>query len=139
MSEIRKAVDEYLSLRRSLGFKFLEHEYMLHDFVSYLEKRGLRYITIRAALDWAKLPAKAHPGHWANRLAKLRGFARYWSATEPHTEIPPLGLIACRYERRVPYIYTEDQIAQLVRGARRLRSKTGMRPWTYSTLCIAPV
>lgn len=134
MSEIRKAVDEYLALRRSLGFKFLYHEYMLHDFVSYLEKQGLPYITIREALHWAKLPTKAHPRQWANRLSKVRGFARHWSATDPRTEIPPLGLIPYRYDRRVPYIYTEDQIAQLVRAAKRLRSKTGLRPWTYSTL-----
>jgi len=134
MSEMRKAVDEYLALRRSLGFRFLNHQNILHDFVSYFEKQGLPYITIRAALDWAKLPAKAHPRHWANRLSKLRGFARHWSATDPRTEIPPLGLISCRYDRRVPYIYTEDQIAQLVRAAKRLPSKTGLRPWTYSTL-----
>jgi integrase len=134
MSVIRKAVDEYLALRRSLGFKLCSHQYVLHDFVSYFEKKRLPYITNREVLHWAKLSENASPRYWASRITKVRGFAQHWSATDTRTEIPPLGMIPYHYVRSAPYIYKDEQIVQLIKASKHLQSKTGLRQWTYSTL-----
>ena len=40
MSQLRKAVRDYLTMRRGLGFKLTKHEAALLDFVSFLALRG---------------------------------------------------------------------------------------------------
>ena len=45
MNTLRQALEEYLSLRRSLGFKLSEAGKGLHDFVTYMEQHRASYIT----------------------------------------------------------------------------------------------
>ena len=45
MKTLRKSVQEYLSLRRSLGFKLLEAGKGLLDFVTFMERHHASYIT----------------------------------------------------------------------------------------------
>lgn len=133
MSPLRKAVRDYLAIRRTLGFKLRDHEAALRHFVNFLEREGSRHITTASALRWAKLPMGTQPAQWAKRLGFVRGFARYWSATDPRTEVPPVGLLPHRYSRPAPYLYADDEIRRLLKAARELPSLGGLRPWTYST------
>ena len=86
------------------------------------------------ALRWAKKPNSCQPSWWAQRLSCVRGFAQYWSAIDTRTEIPPFALLPNTYKRRLPYIYTDDEIKMLLDAAINLSPKTGLRPWTYYTL-----
>lgn len=134
MSPLSLAVQDYLSLRRRLGFKLKDEGTLLPDFVSFLERHDADHITTELALRWAMQPARALPGHWATRLRMVRLFAKHWSATDPRTETPPLGLLPYRYKRKVPHIYTEDEIERLIQAAHALGTSKGLRPWTYATL-----
>lgn len=134
MTPIGKAVEEYLAMRRALGFKLRLPAGMLRDFASYLEQEGAVHITTELALRWARQPANAQPAQWANRLGVARRFALYLSAKDPHTQVPPLGLLPHRYRRKQPYIYSDAEIRELLRAARRLPSTTGLRAASYSTL-----
>ncbi|MCP4201520.1 MAG: tyrosine-type recombinase/integrase, partial [bacterium] len=71
---------------------------------------------------------------WARRLGMVRLFARYRSAVDPRTEIPPQGLIPASYRRKAPYIYNDRQVEQLLQAAGQLPSATGLRAATYTTL-----
>ena len=134
MSHLRKAVEDYLTMRRSLGFKLRDMGYNLHHFVSFMEKQGASFITTDLALCWAQLPYNVQPAHWAARLSFVRTFARYWSAIDPRTEIPPPGLLPFRAKRAIPYIYSDDEIQQILQAARNLPPSTGLRPYTYYTV-----
>ena len=94
MNTLREAVREYLELRRGLGFKLREAGNGLIDFVTFLEQHKASYITQALVLEWAQQPLNARPAYWAARLSFVRGFARYRSATDPRTQIPPTGLAA---------------------------------------------
>ena len=48
----------------------------------------------------------------------MRGFARYLSAIDPRTEVPPAGLVSYRPSRRVPYLFSDQDVAAVVRAAR---------------------
>ena len=48
MSPLRAALADYLTVRRALGFKLEKAEWLLGDFVAYLEERGEETITHRA-------------------------------------------------------------------------------------------
>ena len=131
MSTLRQALEEYLAMRRALGFKLRLAGAALHRFVSFLEQESADFITVDLALRWARQPARAQPPQWANRLAMVRRFAQYRSATDPRTEIPAQQLLPHRYPRRAPYIYQDDEIDRLLQAARELPSKTGLRAAIY--------
>ncbi len=134
MSPLRTAVDEYLALRRGLGFSLRLPGAMLRQFAAFLEREGAPYITRALALCWAQQPATAQPATWARRLSTVRRFAQFWSASDPRTEVPPLGLLPHRYARKPPYIYTVGEVQRLLAAAGQLPSATGLRPATYATL-----
>jgi integrase len=64
----------------------------------------------------------------------VRRFAAWHSAMDPRTEIPAPGLLPHRYQRKTPHIYSDEQIASLLRGAVKLSSQKGLRAPTYTTL-----
>ncbi|MBI3847655.1 MAG: tyrosine-type recombinase/integrase [Planctomycetes bacterium] len=134
MSNLRQAVEAYLTLRRGLGFELKEPGQLLRRFVEFMEREGASRITTDLAVRWAKLPTNAQQATWAARLGFVRRFAMYQSAIDPRTEVPPAGLLPRKYQRQQPYIYTESEIRQLIKAAKRITSPTGLRAWTYSTL-----
>lgn len=134
MSALREALETYVALRRGLGAEFRCPAGHLKRFVEFLEREGADVITKSLALRWAQAPADATPATWAERLAVVRRFARWLSATESRTEIPPPALLPERYRRRAPYLYRDEEIRRLLYAARQLPSPTGLRALTYTTL-----
>ena len=125
-------VDDYLRLRRGLGFKLERAGQILPQLVSYLEAAGASTVTRELAISWAKLPASARPQHWASRLAIARGFAAYLQTIDPATEVPPAGVFAVRYQRSTPYLWPEVDIRQLLVAARTLTPP--LKAASYETL-----
>ena len=134
MNSVRNAIEDYIALRRSLGFKLHGMATSLGKFASFLEQKEAPYITTALALEWAMQTVDHSPSHWAQRLGFVRVFARHWSATDPRTEIPPAGLLPFRARRARPYLYTEQEIQRLLTAAKSLSSSSGLRPWTYHCL-----
>ena len=134
MNTLRAAVDEYLEMRHALGYKLKDAGAALSTFISFLEKHGKSYITMKLALEWSMLPSGVSPHSWASRLSFVRGCARYRSATDPRTEVPPCGLLPWGNTRAKPYPYTDEEIRGLMDAALRLPPKDGLRPWTYYCL-----
>ena len=134
MKQLRKAVQDYLTMRRSLGFKLIKHEAWLAEFVSFLVRKRSSRITVNLALEWATQNANHKPYDWAARLSAVRGFTRHWSATDPSTEVPPLGLLPYRPPRARPYFYSDHEIRKLLEAARTRPSIDPLRPWTYYCL-----
>ena len=137
MNTLRQAVQEYLSLRRGLGFQLRQAGKGLFDFVAFMEQHRAAYITQALALAWAQQPVNVQPAHWAQRLSFLRGFARHRSATDPRTQIPPQGLLPFQPQRARPYLYADQEIRSLLRAARNMPcryERSALQPWTYHCL-----
>jgi integrase len=137
MNTLREAVQEYLNLRRSLGFKLRDAGKGLLDFVTFMERHHTSYITKALALAWAQQPVNVQPAHWAKRLSFVRGFACHRRATDPRTQIPPLGLLPFRPKRARPYLYSDDEIRSLLRATLAMPCHcelSKLRPWTYHGL-----
>jgi integrase len=130
--DLRRSAEEYLALRRALGFKLYHQTWFLPDFVAFLAAHGSSVITTELAVRWAQQPPGASPRWWAKRLSAVRCFAKHHRAFDPRTEVPPPDLIPYRAERRTPHLYTEGEIAALMREARRLSAP--LRSATYATL-----
>lgn len=134
MHEMRKALEEYLAVRRALGFELRIDGRLLHGFVDFAESEGASSISRKLALRWATQPADAQPAQWSKRLGMVRRFAEYLSAMNPRTEIPPQELLPYRSHRKPPYIYTDVEILNLIRAAKQLPPPGGLQAQTYSTL-----
>ncbi len=135
MNTLLEAVQEYVSMRRALGFKLREAGVRLLDFVKFMEQHRASYITSGLALTWAQQPSAVQPSTWAQRLRIVRGFARYRSATDPRTQIPAESLLPFRPKRARPYFYTDKEIRSLLGAALKLPPRYGeLRPWTYHGL-----
>ena len=132
MSELRQSVDDYLQVRRSLGYKLTIHGRVLPQFVEFLEQRDALVITTSLALEFATLPQNTSVVWWHQRLAIVRGFALYLRAFDPRTEVPPADLLPAKFGRAIPYLYSEAEIEALMAAARRIRS--ALKAATYETL-----
>ncbi|MGH2891839.1 MAG: tyrosine-type recombinase/integrase [Solirubrobacteraceae bacterium] len=132
MSGLQAHVDEYLRLRRALGFKLREDERLLGQFVGYLDAAGASTVTSELAIGWARLPVGVHPNRWAKRLRIARGFAAYLQTIDPTAEIPPPDVFPVRRQRATPYLFSQRDICLLLAEARRLRHP--MRAASYEAL-----
>ena len=136
MSALSEALRDYLGLRRALGHKLAEHERQLTRFVARLDAAGAGFVTMAGTLafvlDPDLDPASTTP---AKRLMAVRGFARYLSAIDPRTEVPPAGLVSRRPSRRVPYLFSDQDVAAVVRAA-RASTPSAFRAETLASLIV---
>lgn len=129
---LRRHLEDYLKLRRSVGFKLDRTEKLLGLFLDHLEVHGQVRITTEAAITWASQSETASTNWWAHRLSVVRNFARHLHAIDPVHEVPPPGVFPTEPARAVPYIYSEAEISALTAAAGRLVSP--LRAATYETL-----
>ena len=61
MSELRRSLDDYLMLRRALGYKLEDVGRMLRGFVAFAEREGAAPVSTELAVRWANLPAGTTP------------------------------------------------------------------------------
>ena len=134
MTRLRRSLGDYLKMRRGLGYKLYDAGLGLPDFVAFMERKRASRIKTTLALEWAQQPKTAQPAEWARRLRFVRGFARYQSAIDPRTEIPPNGLLPYRPQRARPYIYTDQEVERLLAAARALPPRGSLRSWKYYCL-----
>jgi integrase/recombinase XerD len=117
MSAMREALDDYLTIRRQLGFKLESDGRLLERFVSFVEQSSESRVTTELAVAWARQPVGVKPHRWRQRLGTVRGFARYLATIDPQTEVPPIDLLPARQERIAPYIYSPAEIEMLMSAA----------------------
>ncbi len=129
---LRSALQDYLALRRSLGFKLDRAGRLLDQFIAYCEAAGAETITTELALSWATLPVGASQSWLAGRLSVVRGFAKHLALLDERTEVPPADLLPDRSHRATPYLYTTEDVLRLMAAAGELPSP--LRRATFSTV-----
>jgi integrase len=120
MSALGAHVEDYLRLRRALGFKLERAGQLLPQFVAYLEAAGATTVSADLAIAWAR-QADAKSIHLAQRLTIARGFARYLQTIDPLTEVPPPGVFPTSYQRPTPYLWSEVDVCRVLEAAQALR------------------
>lgn len=132
MSELSASIEQYLALRRALGFKMELATRLLAQFDRYCAHLGVTRVNTDAAVGWATAPAGASPGWWAQRLGIVRGFAAWAQTQDPQVEVPPADLVPGRARRVVPYLYSDADIDALMAATDHL--PVPLQRHTYRTL-----
>lgn len=125
MSTMRQAAEDYVALRRAMGFKLEKPGRLVLQFADHLDRLGARQLTIETTLAWARQPADADASWWAHRLSAVRGFAAYLHPRLTGTEVPPADLLPLRTKRATPCLYSIEDIAAMMTAARRLHTPAG--------------
>jgi integrase/recombinase XerD len=127
-------LDQYLSVRRNLGYDLRTDERVLRRFTRFADQEGAVHIDTALFLRWdASLPDVGASTRSA-RLGKVRLFAQWLNGVDPAHEVPPRGLLPDRSGRQRPYIYSEAEIVAIIAAAKTLPSIYGLRGLTCSTL-----
>jgi integrase/recombinase XerD len=134
VSALRTRAEEYLAMRRALGFKLETQGPHLMSFVRFCEERGADHLTADMAIAWATQTSRGSSDevYQARRLDVVRIFARHLQALDPATEVPPDDVLSRRYRRIPPYLYSREEVAALISAADGLAPT--MRAATWRTL-----
>jgi integrase/recombinase XerD len=133
MGAMTEAAQQYLRLRRALGYELEEPGRLVLAFAGHLDGLGVALVTADAAAEWATAPQGTEPyWHWL-RMSALRGFAIYLHSLDPRHQVPPSDMLPRHYTRPAPYLFSEDEIAALIRAAGRMRHGPAVTA-TYQTL-----
>ncbi len=126
------SVETYLAVRRAVGFTLSNTEYLLRSFADFAADRKETHIRTATAIDWASQAKSVAQRHTRHRT--ICRFAQYLRIEDSRHELPPASPFGYRKTRRVPHIYSRDEIGGLVLAATRLPSSDLLLPKTYAAL-----
>jgi integrase/recombinase XerD len=126
------AVESYLAVRRAAGFTLSNTEYLLRSFASFATVEDQTHIRTATAIDWASQAESVAQRH--TRYQAVCRFAQHLRVEDSRHESPPENHFGYRKTRRVPYIYSRDEIDGLILAATKLPSSDSLRPKTYAAL-----
>lgn len=134
MISLTTHLENYLVIRRTLGYDLSFQERVLRRFTGFADAQGADHVTVNLFLAWKEHFGSANQHTWSHRLSMVRVFATWLQSVDPRNEVPPSSLILGKYRRTQPYIYTSREIEKIVTEAAKLSSPYGLRGWTYATL-----
>ena len=80
MKPLCQHVQDYLALRRRLGFKLRNTEHLLRQFARFAKENGTSRVTTRLVVRWATRRPQSQPVTLAARYRTARLFALYLTA-----------------------------------------------------------
>jgi len=128
LNECRLRLESYLEIRQALGLRVDAQRRLLGEFLGYAAERESEG-PIRAdwAVEWACAgPAQRGTSDQAKRLSVIRSYLNYLRAFLPETEVPGTRLLATD-RRRKPFLFTPQQLQQLLTEAANLRPRGSLR------------
>lgn len=134
-SAFAERLTSFVKLRRGLGFSFNSQSYVLFAFDRYLVERGYRGpLTQDLASDFASSRQDISKNECARRYQVVRHFSEYLSAFDPDT--PRLDPHYLRRDQHRPpaHIYSEEEIAALLREAIRISRRNPLRGVTLHAM-----
>jgi integrase/recombinase XerD len=126
------AIESYLAVRRVAGFALSNTEYLLRSFAGFATTQKQTHIRTATVIRWASQARSVAQRHARYQAVSL--LAKYLCVEDSRHESLPPNYFGYRKVRRVPHIYSRDEIAGLILAAARLPSFDSLRPKTYVTL-----
>jgi integrase/recombinase XerD len=128
---LTSAVRSYVEMRKACGCSFRIQSSLLRRFAEFSDKKGDRFVRASTAVEWAAGAPSVYQR--ARRLGNVIRLCRYLRAEDARHELPPTVFGSDHRPRRVPYIFSREDIQRLVRAASQSGYRT-LRRDTYSTL-----
>ena len=135
MTTMNEHLDQYLAQREALGTGLSSRSSReLKYFADFAMTEGQSYVTDDLFLRWKDYSATVGRKRIAYSVSTVRVFAKWLQAIEPLCEVPSKNVILIKKKRQPPYIYKNEEIANIVTEAAELPSYNGLRGPTYAVL-----
>jgi integrase len=116
--DLRACAGDHLRDRRARGYVLADGDWLINNFLDGLAAHGQTRITVADAVAFATEHPHTTRGWQARKLRAIRDLAAHVHGCDPAAaELIPAGLIACKMPRRIPYLYSGEQIAELMSRA----------------------
>lgn len=130
---LAKYIEEYIACRRNFGFQLKREKWLLYDFAKYNERNEYKgHLATEFVLQWVLLVKNNN--YQRIRFQTIRSFAKYLAIYEPETEIPSWVALNIKCYRPAPYIYSDQEIINLLNACNNMYPYSGLRPLTYRTI-----
>ncbi|WPV67140.1 tyrosine-type recombinase/integrase [Chitinophaga sp. LS1] len=109
-------VQEYINMRKNLGFRSEAQKYSLFAFDAFACKEGLSSVTITKELaeKWCNRRPDEATDTWSHRNCFLRQFAIYLSNLGYDTYIP--CKVFTKHDNFIPYIFSDDELGAIFKA-----------------------
>jgi len=130
---LSRAVEDYLALRRALGFKLVDTAELLRSFATFAAVRGEASVRARTAITWAARGTSVERRR--RRLRTIALFVEHLRAEDANHEPIPTHLFPVRTSpRHPPRIFSMEEIERVLELSASLWPTDSTRPITYRTL-----
>jgi integrase len=127
-------LNDYVALRRSLGFQFKVQAEMLIQFDRFAHvRRHEGAITAELVIDFATSGSVSELFQ-SRRYQVVRNFAEYVANFEPETPLLDPGFLRRPRKRPVPYIYNDAEILRLLVAAKKISRRHPVRGATVHAM-----
>lgn len=120
-SVLASAITAFLDLKRALGFQYVRETAVLANLDRFLAARRAAALTADHFAAWAATLASVAPRVRADRMRVVRNLCLYQQRTDPDCFVPDPSGFPKAERPRPPFIFSESQVADLLRAAARLR------------------
>jgi len=109
----------YVDLKRALGRRFDNETRTLQSLDRFLHDQTTPYSDLNAAAfrAWCQTQEKISSGVRRVRMLRVFNFCLYRRRTEPECFLPDPSSFPTYHQRLKPYIFSEDEVARLLRAA----------------------
>ena len=113
----------YVDLKRALGLRFRNATRTLESLDRFLRDQAAQYPDLNAAAfqAWCRTQEHLASGERRDRMLQIYNFCVYRRRTEPQCFVPDRALLPKPHQRLQPYIFSEQEVAKLLRAAAGLR------------------
>ncbi len=128
-------IDDFISLKRSLGYKYKEEERTLYTFDQFVLDQGHTYLGLTKEISdkWANRRHNEAELTIYGKVKVVKQFAEYMHDQGIKTYVPQLPKYpGCTF---IPYIYSHEEISSIFRACDSLRMRHRN---VYSCLLIMP-
>lgn len=129
---LMKSVENYLSCRRATGLDLKNCEFYLRSYAQFSLEKKTAFVKTETAHQWAGM-GKTRDAR-RERLNTIIRFARFMYAEDQRHEIPLKNIFGTKRTRRIPYIFSSEEISQLIEECHKLEPEGSLRPHTYATI-----
>ena len=119
-SAFGRAMEQYITARRTLGHKYVAEENDLHAWDAFLRRQKVKTMGRAAFALWAESIRHLHPKTQINKLSSVRRFLAYYAREHPACFVPDSASFPTRSPRRLPRLVSVNEMSQLLAAATQL-------------------
>lgn len=123
LSRLAPTLKCYVDLKRALGQRFEPQTRTLQSLDRFLRDHAAKYpdLNVAAFQTWSQTQEHIASGERRVRMQQVYNFCLYRRRIQPHCFVPDPLLFPKPHQRLQPYIFSEHEIAKLLRAASALK------------------